>query len=210
MAATVTAATLGSWITITSTETTGGIITTSKISKRKNQCYSNITGTGTAPVFSIIDDTGTTIFTRAFTNDTQVTNGVTHSLNGDVLFSTIWAAFNTWNAGVGAAKLLTEKVYIAQLTQSSTSAPTYTVVKNTLGSALAFAYSSAGVYNLTIGTLFDKTKASYSCGGGVAGNNLIQLGVTSDALTITTSVTTTGTATNGLMTATPIAIRVQH
>jgi hypothetical protein len=206
MAATVTAVTAGNSITITTSETLYGITTTSKVVRKKNQCYSNITGTGTAPVFSIIDHTGATIFTKTFATDSQ--SSVTHSLDSAILFSTIWAAFNTWNGGTGVAALQPERVYVAQLTQSSTSAPTYTVVKNTLQSALAWARNTTGIYDLTIGTLFDKTKASYSVGGGVAATTKMSLGVSTDALTLMTC--STVTATDGLLVATPVEIRVQH
>ena len=206
MAATVKATTQGSTITIVSTEVVGDKTVKTQVVRTKKKCYSNITGTGTAQIFSIIDHTGATIFTKTFANGTQA--AVTHDINGKVTFADIWAEFNTWNGGAGVAALQDEKVYIAQLTQSSTSAPTYTVIKNTLGSPIAFAYGSTGVYTQAIGTIYDKTKASYACGGGIAATTTIQLGVNSDTLTLTTA--TSQSVANGLLAATPVTIRVQH
>lgn len=206
MAAIVTALTEGNIITITSTDTNYGITTTTKVVRTKKQCYSNITGTGTAQVFSIVDHKGATIFTKTFASGVQ--SEVTHSINAKVTFADIWAEFNTWNGGVGVTALQPERVYIAQLTQSSTSAPTYTVIKNTLGSPIAFAYGSTGVYTQAIGTIYDKTKAAYACGGGTAATTTIQLGVNADNLTITTA--TSQAVANGLLSATPVSIRVQH
>lgn len=206
MPAIVTALTEGNIITITSTETLYGITTTSKVVRTKKQCYSNITGTGTAQVFSIVDHKGATIFTKTFASGVQ--SEVTHSINAKVTFADIWAEFNTWNGGVGVTALQPERVYIAQLTQSSTSAPTYTVIKNTLGSPIVFAYGSMGVYTQAIGTIYDKTKAAYACGGGTAATTTIQLGVNADNLTLTTA--TSQAVANGLLSATPVSIRVQH
>lgn len=206
MPAIVTALTEGNIITITSTDTNYGITTTTKVVRTKKQCYSNITGTGTAQEFSIIDHKGVIIFTKSFVSGTQST--VTHSINAKVTFADIWAEFNTWNGGAGVTALQPEKVYIAQLTQSSTSAPTYAVIKNTLGSPIVFAYGSIGVYTQAIGTIYDKTKAAYACGGGTAATTTIQLGVNSDNLTLTTA--TSQAVANGLLSATPISIRVQH
>lgn len=212
MPAIVTALTEGNIITITSTETNGGITTTSKVVRTKKQCYSNITGTNAAPAFSIVDHKGVTIFTKTFNGDTQ--DDVTHSINAKVTFANIWAEFNTWNGGVGVAALQPEKVYIAQLTQSGTNTPpTYSVVKNTLGRPLVFASSATnGVYTQALGTgasaIYDKTKASYACGGGIAATTSIQVAMNGDTLTITSA--TSGTGTNGLLSATPVSIRVQH
>lgn len=206
MPAIVTALTEGNIITITSTDTNYGITTTTKVVRTKKQCYSNITGTGTAQEFSIIDHKGVIIFTKSFVSGTQST--VTHSINAKVTFADIWAEFNTWNGGAGVTALQPEKVYIAQLTQSSTSAPTYAVIKNTLGSPIVFAYGSTGVYTQAIGTIYDKTKAAYACGGGIAATTTIQLGVNSDNLTLTTA--TSQAVANGLLSATPVSIRVQH
>lgn len=206
MPAIVTALTEGNIITITSTDTSYGITTTTKVVRTKKQCYSNITGTGTAQVFSIVDHKGATIFTKTFASGVQ--SEVTHSINAKVTFADIWAEFNTWNGGVGVTALQPERVYIAQLTQSSTSAPTYTVIKNTLGSPIVFAYGSTGVYTQAIGSIYDKTKAAYACGGGTAATTTIQLGVNADNLTLTTA--TSQAVANGLLSATPVSIRVQH
>jgi hypothetical protein len=202
----VSAETLGNLITITSTKDESGVVTKTKVVRTKKQCYSNITGTGTAQVFSIVDHKGSTIFTKTFASGTQAS--VTHSINEKVTFADIWAEFNTWNGGVGVAALQPERVYIAQLTQTSISAPTYTVIKNTLGSPVAFAYTNTGRYTQAIGTIFDKTKATYSIGGGTAETTTMQVGVTSDNLIVSTM--TSQLYANALLSATPVTIRVQH
>jgi len=216
MAATVTATTAGNSITIVSTETVYGVTTTTRVSRRKEQCYSNITGTSAAPIYSIIDHLGNTIFTKTFSGDTQNPAG-THSLDGAILFSTIWAAFNTWNGGVGAAKLLPEKVCIYQLSQvAAGGALSYVIVKNTLNGNIPLARFGAGVFTAAITAAnFDKTKASFSTGGGTGGSNHVQLNMSTDTLTLTTSVSTSGTATDNIIPAVasgniPIEIRVQH
>ena len=56
--------------------------------------------------------------------------------------------------------------------------------------------------------IYDKTKAAYACGGGTAATTTIQLGVNADNLTITTA--TSQAVANGLLSATPVSIRVQH
>lgn len=209
MPAIVTALTEGNIITITSTDTNYGITTTTKVVRTKKQCYSNITGTGTAQVFSIVDHKGATIFTKTFASGVQ--SEVTHSINAKVTFADIWAEFNTWNGGEGVAALQFERVYVAQITQTGTSAPTFTVIKNTLQGPITFgAPSSAGVYTHTIGGIWNKAKASFNCGGTLVGNTLVSLAVNSDLLTLSTTVSNTNTPTNGLLTAIPIEIRVQH
>jgi hypothetical protein len=207
MPAIVTALTEGNIITITSTETNYGITTTTKVVRTKKQCYVNITGPGTGLTYSIIDHKGAIIFSKEFvSNGTQAE--VTHSINGAITLANITTQFNTWNGGAGVTALQPERVYIAQLTQSSTSAPTYTVIKNTLGSPIVFAYGSTGVYTQAIGTIYDKTKAAYACGGGTAATTTIQLGVNADNLTLTTA--TSQAVANGVLSATPVSIRVQH
>jgi hypothetical protein len=53
----------------------------------------------------------------------------------------------SWAAGGGGASYL---VYTALLTQSGTSAPTATVLDNTLGGAVTWGYTSDGTYDFTL------------------------------------------------------------
>lgn len=216
MPAIVTALTEGNIITITSTETNYGITTTSKVVRTKKQCYVNITGPSTGLTYSIIDHKGAIIFSKEFASNGTQTE-ITHSINGAVTLANITTQFNTWNGGAGAAALLPEKVCVMQLSQAASGgALTYTVVRNTLGANVPLARTGAGVFTAAItSAIYDKAKASYNCGGVVAGNHLVQIGMSSDTLTVTTSVTTTGNATDNIIPAaatgtTPIAIRVQH
>lgn len=214
MPATVTAVTKGNSITITTSETLYGITTTTKVVRKKNQIYSNITGSNTAPIFSLIDHTGATVFTKLFSGDAQDTSN-THSLNSAILFSTIWAAFNTWNGGVGAAALLHERICLYQVSQvASGGAISYNIVKNTLSGNIPLLRTGAGVYAATTTIAnFNKAKASFSCGGGIVATHNFQLGMSADVLTLTTSLS--GTATDNLIPAVAtgfvaIEIRQQH
>lgn len=202
------AVTSGNIITIKSDLSVDGVNQSDKVVVRsKKNIYSNITGTGTAVVYSLIDHQGNTVFTATFDNTgAQVTT--THSVNGSTTLSGIISAFNTWNGGVGVKNLQPERVYIAQLTQTSTNKPTYTVIKNTLQDSIDWAYTGVGVYTQVIGTKFDKTKAAYSIGGGIAATTGLNIGVNSDTLTIATA--TSNSAANALLTAAPVSIRVQH
>jgi len=57
-----------------------------------------------------------------------------------------------------ADKLKTYKVYAANLTQTSTNAPTADIFENTLGGTPTFGYTSAGVYTLTLTGAFTDNK----------------------------------------------------
>jgi hypothetical protein len=202
-----TAVTSGNIITITDDLAIDGVNQSQKVIVRaKKNVYSNITGTKTAPVFSLIDHQGNTVFTATFDNTGAQTGS--NSINSQTTLSIIITAFNTWNGGAGVKNLQHERVYIAQLTQTSTSAPTYTVIKNTLQNSIDWTYTGVGIYTQVIGTKFDKTKAAYAISGGIAATSGLNIGVNSDTLTITTA--TSNSAANALLTASPVIIRVQH
>lgn len=203
-----TAVTSGNIITITSDLSVDGVNQSPKVIVRaKKNVYSNITGTKTAPVFSLIDHQGNTVFTATF-DGSGAQAGTPNKLDTKETFSDIIAAFNTWNGGVGVKNLQPERVYIAQLTQTSTTAPTYTVIKNTLQNSIDWTYTGIGVYTQVIGTKFDKTKATYAISGGIAATAGLNIGVNTDTLTITTA--TSNAVANSLLTASPVTIRVQH
>ena len=64
------------------------------------------------------------------------------------------------------------KVYTAFLTQSGTSAPTATVLENTLGATLSYSYVSEGLYGISASASvfdIDKTVIFTSIGVGGAG-----------------------------------------
>ena len=106
--------------------------------------------------------------------------------------------------------------YMALLTQSSTSAPTAAVLTNTLGVTPTLGYTSPGVYTITATGLFTsaKTVVEITNNSGAAATFVI-VRTSADVCTITTDLVTftaadnvTHAATNALMTATPVRIRV--
>lgn len=205
----VSAVTEGNLITITSTKDDSGVVTKTKVVRTKKQCYSNITGTKAAPVFSIIDHKGNTIFTKEFSGNTQ--SSVTHSINTKVTYADIWAEFNTWNGGVGVTALQPERVYAAKLTQTSGVAD-YTIVKNTLGSDINWATDGTGVVSFTVGTKFSKSKAVYTIETGITKTEQVLIGTDSDKIKVTTSVLASGayTETANKLAGNAVTIRVQH
>lgn len=78
-------------------------------------------------------------------------------------------------------------VYTALLTQSGTSAPTATVLENTLGGTVVWTRSSTGIYLGTLSGVFTNNKTSVSITNGSSGAKII--GAYSD----TTSTITVGT-----------------
>jgi hypothetical protein len=203
-----TAVTSGNIITITDDLAIDGVNQSPKVIVRaKKNVYSNITGTETAPVLSLIDHQGNVIFTKTFaSNGTQAS--VTHSINGQVTLSTMISSFNTWNGGVGVKNLQNERVYLARLTHNTNQAPTYTVVKNTTGYDVKFGAPSTGVYKFTHTNTFDATKAIYLAGGAAVG---CDVNINADATdVILTTNGSAGTGSNTVLSNTSVSIRVQH
>lgn len=203
-----TAVTSGNIITITDDLAIDGVNQSPKVIVRaKKNVYSNITGTETAPVLSLIDHQGNVIFTKTFaSNGTQAS--VTHSINGQVTLSTMISSFNTWNGGLGVKNLQPERVYLARLTHNTNQAPTYTVVKNTTGYDVKFGAPSTGVYKFTHTNTFDATKAIYLAGGAAVG---CDVNINADATdVILTTNGSAGTGSNTVLSNTSVSIRVQH
>jgi len=69
----------------------------------------------------------------------------------------------------------TYKVYTAVLTQSSTSAPTPTVLENTLGGTIVWGYSSVGTYSGTLAGAFTSQKTFFYASNEAAYNGGPQL-----------------------------------
>lgn len=203
-----TAVTSGNIITITDDLAIDGVNQSPKVIVRaKKNVYSNITGTDTAPVLSLIDHQGNVIFTKTFASNGTQASG-THSINGQVTLSTMISSFNTWNGGVGVKNLQPERTYMARLSQTGNAAPTYTVVKNTTGYDVKFGYTSTGLYKFTHTNTFDATKAIYLAGGsGVASDVNINADGTDVIITTNGSA---GTVANAILSNTSVLIRVQH
>lgn len=202
------AVTSGNIITITSDLSVDGVNQSPKVIVRaKKNVYSNITGTNSAPVFSLIDHQGNTIFTATF-DGSGAQAGTPNKLNTKETLSDIIAAFNTWNGGLGVKNLQPERVYLARLTHNTNQAPTYTVVKNTTGYDVKFGVPSTGVYKFTHTNTFDATKAIYLAGGAAVG---CDVNINADATdVILTTNGSAGTGSNTVLSNTSVTIRVQH
>jgi len=94
-----------------------------------------------------------------------------------------------------------EKKYVALLTQTSTSAPVATVLKNTIGT-IVWAYTSAGVYTATLADAFTVGKTIVkinNAGAGSASPEIIEAIHTSkDVITVRTWLQHTGATDNDL------------
>ena len=68
---------------------------------------------------------------------------------------------------VTADKIRPYKVYVALLTQTSTNAPTATVLENTLGGTVVWSYSATGQYLATLTGAFTSSKTAIYIQDGV-------------------------------------------
>jgi hypothetical protein len=102
------------------------------------------------------------------------------------------------------------KVYRALVTQTSTSAPTATVLENSLGAAVVWARSNTGVYTATLAGAFtsDKTfiMSSGSTGAITAVKDVVTARTSADVVTVSTGAA--GTAADGILSAYAIEILV--
>ena len=102
------------------------------------------------------------------------------------------------------------KVYRALVTQTSTSAPTATVLENSLGAAVVWARSNTGVYTATLAAAFtsDKTfiMSSGSTGAITAVKDVVTARTSADVVTVSTGAA--GTAADGILSAYAIEILV--
>jgi hypothetical protein len=109
-----------------------------------------------------------------------------------------------------AAGSVAVKTYRALVTQSSTSAPTATVLENSLGAAVVWARSNTGVYTATLAGAFtsDKTfiMSSGSTGAITAVKDVVTARTSADVVTVSTGAA--GTAADGILSAYAIEILV--
>ena len=102
------------------------------------------------------------------------------------------------------------KVYRALVTQSSTSAPTATVLENSLGGTVVWARGSTGTYTATLAAAFtaDKTfvMSSGSTGAITAVKDVVTARTSADVITVSTGAA--GTAADGILSAYAIEILV--
>jgi len=104
---------------------------------------------------------------------------------------------------------LVPKKYVALISQSSTTAPTEdAVLENSIGE-IVFAYTSQGVYTLTLAGAFTSAKTIATC-KAIVGHNASIVRTSANVLTLTvkTIADTGGAVANAGLTASPIEILV--
>lgn len=107
------------------------------------------------------------------------------------------------------------KVYTALLTQSGTSAPTATVLENTLGGTVVWSYNSAGDYTATLSGAFTSNKTWLMCNAGqtvdtYAGNFVIAELNLIDVNSVRVITSTGGSGADDELLNTSIEIRVYY
>ena len=114
--------------------------------------------------------------------------------------------------GGGGASVPT---YKATLTQTGTNAPVATVLENTLGGTVVWAYSSTGVYTATLAGAFTANKTFMICGSANEPGGSVATGSTftvqlfrQDANTIMVRVAVDGNETDERLVETAIEIQV--
>lgn len=115
------------------------------------------------------------------------------------------------NSGSESSSYLT---YVALLTQTSTNAPSATILENTLSGVPVWARGIAGTYTCTLSGAFPLEKTFILCGsspnGGAPFNYSIELTGASNSFLLRTTVTSDGSLSDGLLTYNPIEIRVYN
>jgi hypothetical protein len=109
--------------------------------------------------------------------------------------------------GSGTLSWFGAKKYVALLTQTGTSAPTATVLENTLGGTLVWSYDGVGSYIGTLTGAFTSNKTAVLISGVYKGS-VSGLRKTDNTVQITTTATSTNTEANALLDSTTIEIRV--
>ncbi len=178
---------------------------------------SNCTGTG-----NLVKDTSPTLATPTLTSPTMTAPVLGTAASGVLTACTVATAANgdsdtsiastafVQGAGIGA------KFYQATITQSGGSAPTATVLNNTLGGTVVWARTSAGLYTATLTGVFTANKTQIFVGDSlttVSNFSIVQSTRTSaNVVTLTTRAVDLGvpsvTASDGILTETAITIVV--
>jgi hypothetical protein len=109
--------------------------------------------------------------------------------------------------GSGTLSWFGAKKYVALLTQTGTSAPTATVLDNTLGGTLVWSYDGVGSYIGTLTGAFTSNKTAVLISGVYKGS-VSGLRKTDNTVQITTTATSTNTEANALLDSTTIEIKV--
>lgn len=145
-------------------------------------------------------------------NDVQIANVSDIGLSYQSDFSSVNSSNPRWlvdKAYVDNVKPY--KSYVALLTQTSTNAPTATVLENSLGGAIVWTYGGAGYYYGTLSGAFvnNKTYATLSTGLG-AGAEIVKVGVISNNQIMVTVANSLNAATDGVLYSASLEIRVYN
>lgn len=134
---------------------------------------------------------------NSLTANTTFTLPTTDGTNGQVL---------TTN-GSGVLSFIGAKKYVALLSQTGTSAPTATVLENTLSGSIVWSYDNVGSYEGTLTGEFISNKTVVFISGIYKGSS-VGTRKTDDKISIYTTATTTNSEANDLLDETAIEIRV--
>ena len=178
-----------------------------------NQVVIGYDATGLGSNSTVIGNSSTTtarMFGRQLVN-TSTDNGIDQlQVNGTISAT----GGTTANQVVVKSQLDAQKpykVYTALLSQTGTSAPTATVLENTLGGTVVWTRSGLGEYRATLNSafVFNKT-TTMTTGGLIGGGFFINSQYVSGDYVTTTTRTTLNTLADDLLTGTTIEIRVYN
>jgi len=168
--------------------------------------------------------TGNKFFSGSISTDTDVTisGGASLKFNLGTYESSLSSQLLTSNRGYdlpdasGTIALVETirpyKVYTALLSQSGTSAPTATVLENTLGGTVVWTRDAVGVYRGTLTGAFNQTKTVFFTVSNYKDSGVLMQQASSNDVTIGTFTTTSTpfTAADSIMGSLPIEIRVYN
>lgn len=191
------------------TSTTGIIIEDDNNSTVINP--DGIVGGNGALVWSVSSETGEGVFTDGSTTTIINPNGIS-GLNGE---SVTWEIDNESGqaqfSGISNSngEIKPYKVYVANLTQSGTSAPVETIFENNIGT-LSWSYDGVGGYSVTSSGLFTLNKTTIEIGQNYGGSGSVTYAYVNDAdsCSIESKALTTGSAQDGNLIQTKVEIRV--
>ena len=169
---------------------------------------SNSQGTAdtTAELAQLSGRPGYTVLVKDYGIFEWLASGTANSIDIFAGATGVWSLI-TSSAPAGSVAV---KTYRALVTQTSTSAPTATVLENSLGAAVVWARSNTGVYTATLAAAFtsDKTfiMSSGSTGAITAVKDVVTARTSADVVTVSTGAA--GTAADGILSAYAIEILV--
>lgn len=104
------------------------------------------------------------------------------------------------------------KRYVALVSQSGTSAPTATVLENTLGGTVVWGYTSVGAYTATLASAFTENKTTLYISQGqevVADAKVVGIGrASANVISVVTGIATSGENQDAILSGATISITV--